>query len=441
MIRILGSPKRWNKVSKVATLTLMFCFVCFVAGCANDNVNTMGDKIHETNPKLTTSSTPEDAQFDIKDLDERVTNAQTQFALNIFHAVRDDAGSEGNLFISPYSIASALAMTANGATKDTLVQMQETLHAQGLSLEEMNKGYQVLTDLLTHSGEEVKLSIAGSLWARKGLSFHDEFLNANRTYYNAEITALDFGAPAAIDQMNHWVNKQTRGKIPKIIEGPIDDMTILYLLNAIYFEANWAKPFKEDGTEQKPFTLPDGSTKNVPMMVNSGTFQYLDGDGFEAIRLPYKGNRISMLVFLPEEGTDFIDFTSKLSADRWHNWIHSFERANGSLEMPRFEMEFETSLKDVLEQLGMTLAFDPTKAQFDNMITTSENVYLKDVKHKAYIEVEEEGTVAAAVTSVEAGITSAPAKTFQMTVDRPFFFAIHDHTTDTLLFMGAVIEP
>lgn len=430
--------KFWAKFS---ALSLAIVLMCVVAGCSSEEMNAIMDKINKGSLGPAQSSAPENAQFELSDLNDRVTDAQTEFALNLFHAIQNDAESVENLFLSPYSVAAALAMTANGATGETLAEMQETLQAQGLSLEQMNRGYQVLTDLLTHSGEEIKVSIANSLWAREGLSFHEDFLETTQTYYDAEITSLDFQSDEAADQINDWVNKQTRGKIPSIIEGPIDGNTILFLLNAIYFEANWAKSFREGATEEKPFTLPDGTKKDVPMMVNSGEFQYFEEDGFEAIRLPYKGHRMSMLVFLPGKGSDLKEFTSKLTADQWSQWINAFERANGSIEMPRFQLEYETSLKEILQQMGMQLAFEPHAAHFDNMISLSENVYLKDAKHKAYIEVEEKGTVAAAVTSIEAGVTSAPAKTFQMIIDRPFFFAIHDRQTDTILFMGTVTAP
>lgn len=430
--------KFWAKFS---ALSLAIVLMCVVAGCSSEEMNAIMDKINKGSLGPAQSSAPENAQFELSDLNDRVTDAQTEFALNLFHAIQNDAESVENLFLSPYSVAAALAMTANGATGETLAEMQETLQAQGLSLEQMNRGYQVLTDLLTHSGEEIKVSIANSLWAREGLSFHEDFLETTQTYYDAEITSLDFQSDEAADQINDWVNKQTRGKIPSIIEGPIDGNTILFLLNAIYFEANWAKSFREGATEEKPFTLPDGTKKDVPMMVNSGEFQYFEEDGFEAIRLPYKGHRMSMLVFLPGKGSDLKEFTSKLTADQWSQWINAFERANGSIEMPRFQLEYETSLKEILQQMGMQLAFEPLAAHFDNMISLSENVYLKDAKHKAYIEVEEKGTVAAAVTSIEAGVTSAPAKTFQMIIDRPFFFAIHDRQTDTILFMGTVTAP
>lgn len=438
---MIGKMIDRNFWTKTLTLLLAIGFMCAASGCSKEEMNAIIDQIKQTNLGAAPSSAPENAQFELSDLNDRVTAAQTQFALNLFHAVHNNADPADNLFLSPYSIAAALAMTANGAADETLTEMQQTLQMHGLSLEEMNRGYQVLTDLLAHSGEEVKVSIANSLWAREGLSFHDAFLENVRTYYDAEVTSLNFQSDAAANRINAWVHKQTRGKIPSIIDGPIPGDAILYLLNAIYFEANWAKPFREEATKTKPFALPDGSKKEVPMMVNSGQFQYLEGDGFQAIRLPYQGHRMSMLVFLPDQNSNLEQLISKLTADQWKEWLDSFARASGALEMPRFKLEFETSLKETLEQMGMKTAFHPQAAQFSNMISLYENVYLKDAKHKAYIEVEEKGTVAAAVTSIEAGAASAPAKTFQMIVDRPFFFAIHDQGTDAILFMGTVTNP
>jgi serpin B len=238
------------------------------------------------------------------------------------------------------------------------------------------------------------------------------------------------------------VEQQTRGKIQDLIEPPIDSDTVLFLLNAIYFQGDWSKPFDAKRTRDVPFHLQDGSSKEHPVMFQEGEFPYLDGDGFQAVGLPYgKNGRISMYIFLPDPGETLQSFYGKLSHAQWDSWMASFEDTEGAVGVPRFKFAYEASLNEVLKKLGMEIAFDDRAADFSSMRPIPPRLYIGEVKHKAFVEVNEKGTEAAAATSVEIKDESAPMDWFSMTVDRPFFFSIIDNKTGSILFMGSVTDP
>jgi serpin B len=380
----------------------------------------------------------------------KLAAANTHFSLQLFDAVRNQAG-ESNVFISPASVAIALAMTYNGAAGDTQQAMAQALALQGISPQEVNEAYAALRTALQNAGPGVQLNIANSLWARQGITFNPDFLQRNKLYFQAEVNELDFGDPGAADKINAWVNQNTNGKIQRIV-GQIPSEMVLYLINAIYFKGSWVKEFDKSKTQDLPFRLPDGSQRQAPLMSQSGEFQYLKGPSFQAVRLPYGSKsateasgapRISMLVFLPDEGTDLATFEQNLEVANWDRWMAQFQQAEGDLKLPRFKLEYEIVLNEALKALGMAVAFDPQRADFSAMRTAGENLFVSEVKHKTFVEVNEEGTEAAAVTSVGVGTTAMrePPQRFNMVVDRPFFFAIRDDRTGIVLFMGSIVRP
>lgn len=373
-------------------------------------------------------------------VDERVVQANNSLGLNLFHQLLQAEPGE-NIFISPSSVAMALAMTYNGAQGETSQAMAQALLLEGMSLEEINKAFADLKTILQNPDPEVLLAIANSLWAREGVAFNEDFLARTSDYFGAEVTALSFDDPEAADMINRWVKEQTRNKIAQIVEPPINPETILFLINAIYFKGEWSVPFDPQHTRDLPFYRADGTQKQHPMMFRGGNFDYLDHEQFQAISLPYGENeRVSMYIFLPAEGTTLDDFHSSLNVESWNLWMNSFEEKAGEITLPRFKFEYESSLNTALKALGMGIAFDEAAADFSGMRPIPPNLFISNVKHKTIIEVNEEGTEAAAVTSVEIGITSVP-ELFQMTVDQPFFFAIVDNMTGIILFMGSVEEP
>ncbi len=387
------------------------------------------------NAEYTVSAEPADH------VDPRLVEANNTFALDLFHALWHEAPGE-NLFISPASVSMALAMTYNGAAGETAAAMEDVLQIKGMPVQEVNEAFADLRSILENPDPNVELAIANSLWARQGVAFNDDFLQQNQDYFGARVAALDFDRPDAADTINQWVEEQTKGKIKDLIEPPIHPLTVLFLINAIYFQADWAEPFDPELTRTTPFHLPDGSQKEHPLMFREGDYQYLDGDGFQAVSIPYgKNERLSMYVFLPNPELTLQDFYSRLSPGAWQNWMESFWKTEGLVGLPRFTYEYEVSLNDALKALGMEVAFDDTAADFSGMRPIPPRLFIADVKHKSFIDVNEEGTEAAAATSVEIRAESAPMDRFSMIVDRPFCFSIVDNKTGSILFMGSVTEP
>jgi serine protease inhibitor len=374
-------------------------------------------------------------------LDPRLAAANARFGFKLY-SVLTGQSAEKNIFISPSSIALCLAMAYNGAEAETRQAMSRALETQAFSLDELNRAYAELRAALESPDAKVKLQIANSLWARQGLQFKADFIQRNKDYFGAQVTALDFGDPGAPATINGWVSEKTNGKITKIVD-QIDGNAILFLINAIYFKGAWAKEFNKARTHEDNFTLLRG-VKRMPMMSQSGNYQYLETKDFQAVSLPYGGGRVSFYVFLPASSSSLGAFEKSLTDDNWQQWMGQFQATDGDISLPRFRVEYEASLNDALKALGMEVAFDERRANFSGMIQTGgQNVYISRVKHKTFAEVNEEGTEAAAVTSTEMRTTSAmrPRQRFNMVVDRPFFCAIRDNTSGAVLFMGSIYDP
>jgi serine protease inhibitor len=264
-------------------------------------------------------------------------------------------------------------------------------------------------------------------------------MQRNQQFYGAKVTELNFANPNATTIINGWVKENTRGKIDKIIN-QIKPDDVLYLINAIYFKGNWTKPFDKGQTTNGPFYLSNGNPKQHPMMSQSGKYRYYENDALQAVSLPYGKGRLSFYVFLPKKNTSLDAFQQELSANNWQQWMNQFRMRQGSIQLPRFKSEYDIQLNSALKALGMEAVFN-TGANFSNM--TSASVAIDEVKHKTFVEVNEEGTEAAAATSVGIALTSArmPEEPFEMIVDRPFFCAIRDNQSGTVLFMGSIQEP
>jgi serpin B len=371
-------------------------------------------------------------------VDPRLITANTQFGFKLFSELLKQDGNQ-NLFVSPSSVAIALAMTYNGASGATQQQMAQTLELQGMSLSDLNRANANLKTLLEDSDSGVQLAIANSLWAKQGIPFKPAFIQHNREFYGAQVTALDFADPGAVATINNWVKENTRGKITQIVDGLKPD-DVMFLINAIYFKGSWTKAFDKSETVKKPFYTANGRSKQHPLMAQTGSYKYYETDQFQAVSLPYGKKRVSMYLFLPKKASSLSDFTKTLTAENWQQWMSRFRTQSGSVQVPRFKLEYEVELKKALSALGMPIAFDASKATFDALSTVSTKI--DQVKHKTFVEVNEEGTEAAAATSVGIVATSMPMnEPFQMVVDRPFFCAIRDNQTGTVLFMGAIVDP
>ncbi|MCE2395666.1 serpin family protein [Candidatus Poribacteria bacterium] len=360
-----------------------------------------------------------------------VTSANTRFGFKLLHDLRErDPG--GNIFISPLSISIALTMTYNGAVGETERAMAEVLEIDALDFSTINNSNKALRNSLENPDPKVEISIANSIWSRQGVDFNPEFLERNRVFFGAEIASLDFSSPQATETINEWVKTNTNGKIEKIIDR-INPQTLLFLINAIYFKGNWQDEFNKSRTRTGVFHLTNGSEKQVQMMRREGEYPYLRGENFEATSLPYGDGRVSMYIFLPNRDSNLNKFLGNLNAENWKGWISQFQDRRQTMMLPRFKLEYEVGLNDTLEALGMGIAFGDG-ADFSNM---GPSLFISEVTHKTFVEVNEEGTEAAAVTAV-VGVTSVPPV---FRVDRPFFFAIYDAETEAILFMGIVTEP
>ncbi len=374
-------------------------------------------------------------------IDMNVVTANTQFGFNLFDEIRKTE-QDKNIFISPLSISIALAMTLNGASGETEQAMANTLHLQGLDAEAINAGYAGLRQALEVADPKVILTIANSLWARQGVPFKQDFLQRNTEYFGAEVSTLNFTDPNTLTTINQWVNTNTNGKIQKILDEINPDM-VLFLINAIYFKGTWQTEFDPARTRDGTFHLATGGEKQIPMMTRTGDYDYYENyeEKFQAISLPYGDGRMSMYIFLPYRESDLNTFLDGLNTENWENWIAQFNEQEVFLSVPKFKLEYEKTLNNPLQALGMDIAFAPGAADFSRMAdleALGKNLYIGEVLHKAVVEVNEEGTEAAAVTSVGIRATSAPPA---FIADRPFFFAIRDNETKTVLFMGTVVDP
>ncbi|MYF98068.1 serpin family protein, partial [Candidatus Poribacteria bacterium] len=375
-------------------------------------------------------------------LDPIIVSANTQFGFNLFNEIRKNE-QDKNIFVSPYSVSVALAMTLNGASGETEQAMVNTLQLQGLGSDLINSGYFILNQTLQSTDPKVTLTIANSLWGKQGIPFKQDFLDRNSQYFNAEITTLDFSDPSASQTINMWVDTSTNGKIQKIVDDNIDPQMVLFLINAIYFKGSWQTKFDSENTRDATFHLESGSTKQVPMMNRTDNYMHYVNheDGLQAISLPYGDGQMSMYIFLPSRESDLDTFLDGLNAENWENWMSQFQERKIWVQIPKFSLEYETSLIDTLTSLGMSIAFDEGRANFSRMASLEDivgNLYIAKVKHKAFIDVNEEGSEAAAVTGIGIAVTSLPP---QFIADRPFFFAIRDNKTKTVLFMGTVVDP
>jgi serine protease inhibitor len=374
-------------------------------------------------------------------VDTRLVSANTQFAFNFFRELVAE-GTNKNLFISPLSISLALTMIYNGAEGTTRDAMAKTLNFGNMNLEEVSQAYLNLIESLENVDQAVKLLIGNSVWMKSEFEplVKASFTGRITTWYNGEMFTRDFGNPQTISEINGWVDKSTEGKIQEIIK-EIDPELVMLLINAIYFKGEWIVKFDEAATQKQDFFLPEGNPVQVDMMSASGNFSYYSGQNCQVARLPYGRDKIAMYIFLPSEEVPLDSFVANLNQtthDEYISRLHPID--NLSVNLPKFKVEYGVKrLNTILKKLGMEIAFTPYEANFSGIASTAPgNLYISYVDHKAIVEVNEQGTEAAAVTSVGIGLTSAPPS---FVVNRPFFFEIRDDRSGSILFMGKIFSP
>jgi serpin B len=381
-----------------------------------------------------------------------ITAGNNAFALELYAKLRAE---QGNLFLSPYSISTALAMTYDGARGQTASQIAQVLHFSTSTDKKagppaMDRGQfgsafgRIIKDL-NKKGQKgaYTLTVANALWGQKGYGFRKEFIKSVETNYDGRLSEVDFitAAEAARKTINTWVEKQTKDKIKNLIpQGMLDSMTRLVLTNAIYFKGNWARQFKKDQTKDAPFTLADGSKIQAPMMNQTAEFRYMETETFQGLELPYVKDELSMIILLPKAVDGLDELEESLTVENLSQWLGKLFRREVVVSVPKFKATSQFSLASTLALMGMKDAFT-SAADFSGM-DGKKDLFISAVIHKAYVDVNEEGTEAAAATGVTMRLTSlGPNETPVFRADHSFVFLIRDNQTGGILFLGRLMNP
>lgn len=432
--------QNWKRGSLFAVTVMLVSSVAVQVSLAQEPE---GETVRDSNPEVNEEA-----------LQSLVDGGNT-FAFDTFHQLRQ---GEGDLFFSPFSISQALGMTFAGARNDTEAQMQTVMHFDlGQEIHPAMNRLDLELASRAEGGEEWErgerpvLNIANSIWAQQNYELLATFVATLIAQYGIEARRLDFGADpeAARQTINGWVSERTEERIEDLIpEDVLTADTRLVLTNAIYFKANWLSVFSEHATRDDTFHLLGGEDVLVPMMNKREHFQHLSNDTVQVVELPYEGRQLSMLVVIPQEG-HFEDVQAGLSPEGLTTWLNSLESGEVELALPKFRVESGFQLAEMLKALGMPIAFDPAAADFSGIATITtpaDNLYISAVIHKAFIEIDEQGTEAAAATAVviaragSAFVPDPPPPT-PIRADRPFFVVIRDNPTGAILFLGRVMDP
>ena len=376
-------------------------------------------------------------------VDKDIVASYNSFGLDLLKELwEEDQGK--NIVFSPLSVSLALTMLFNGAENTTKIAMAKVLHFENKSLERVNEESANLTASLENVDRKVQLHLANSVWLRKEFDplVNESFKERLSKYYKTEMSSRDFADPATVNEINDWVSRKTNGKINKVLER-IEPQIVMFLINAIYFKGEWKVKFDESKTRKGTFYLSNGDEVVVDMMETKGEFKFYFGDDFSVLRLPYGRDKISMYIFLPDVGSPLNSMMEELTWEKMEEVFNNLQGADEvRVEMPKFSFRYEKRMNQILSDLGMSIIFDEWEANFSKIahLEPSYNLYVEFVDHKAFIEVNEEGTEAAAATTVGIGITSVP-RTITFTVDHPFLFVIRDDRSGIILFAGVVEDP
>ena len=361
------------------------------------------------------------------------------FSFNLLKKI-SEAETDVNFMISPISINYALAMTANGAANNTLSEMLASMGFETSEITEFNEYFKFLMEELTNLDSEIEFNIANSIWYDENFSVLQSFKDINQEYYDAEIEALDFASSQAPDIINNWVSDATNGKIEEIVN-EVDPSTVMFLINAIYFLGDWKYEFDLSETQDRNFYLNNNEPIQVPSMKMEATLKYFSSGNAQVVELPYGRGNFVMDVIIPTSEHTTDDIIQSLSSDTWIEWTNGFYETAVLFSMPKFEFEYEKELKEILQSLGMIDLFYPSTADLSN-IGGIGGLFVSKVKHKTYIKVDEVGTEAAAVTSVEVMNTSVGADTpIVVHANKPFVFLIREVSTGAILFSGVIANP
>jgi serine protease inhibitor len=382
-----------------------------------------------------------DDDYEVKPLDlplktAGVIAADNTFGFDIYQRLVSEALPGSNLMISPLSISQALSMTYNGASSETKIAMEEALRMAGYERDELNVLNKALVSALVAHDEKVIVSVANSIWYRQEYTVKPDFITRNQTYYDAEIRPVDFASSSTKGVINNWVSEKTNKKIEQIVD-QINPESFMFLINAVYFKGAWTNEFDKKKTSQQPFYLEGGGDVQVDMMNQKMDLNAFENETFVSVELPYGKGNWRMFLFLPGEGKSVSDIEQQLSADNWNSWLTRYDTIREvQFSMPKFSFSYEENLVDVLSAMGMEIAFTD-RADFSGILPEG-GLMITGVKHKTFVEVNEEGTEAAAVTSVEVGFTSVGNF---ISLNKPFLFAIAEKSTGSILFVGRMMNP
>ncbi|WP_445734470.1 serpin family protein [Mariniflexile sp.] len=383
-------------------------------------------------------STVEDAPlkpFDSIAKGQQMVAANNNFAFSLFKEIAQTE-TENNFMVSPVSASLALGMVYNGAAAETQQAFANVFSYGNTTLEETNLVNQNIIDNLTRTTSGTTFEIANSLWVKNTFPVKETFLEANRKYYFAEVQNKDFSDPKTLETINNWVSNKTNGKIPEVLN-EILPSAVLYAINALYFKSDWKFRFKPEDTKQLPFQLDNGSVKQIPMMAMEQNLKYFSNTVFSSVVLPYKNDRYTMTLMLPHTDKTVNDIVAIMNIENWTDWQNNYFDKNIKITMPKFTFSYEKTFNKALTNLGLGIAFTEN-ANFSGL--SDMNTQISFVLQKTFIDVNEKGTEAAAVTIVGIETTSAGGPQ-PFLLNRPFLFAITEKETGSICFMGKVGAP
>ncbi len=411
------------KYNLIIVLTGMAAFG--LTGSCSENDNTIQDMTPKT-IRLTAAA-------------PQAITSSNNFGIDLFTKVAQ--AENKNLMLSPLSASTALTMLLNGCAGDTYKQLKGTLnYPSGMTIGDINEAYKSLVDQLLNADPKVKLALANAIFYRNGFTVKDPFMAVMDDDYSAEIKGLDFSAPSALTTINKWASDNTNKKIQKVLDN-IDGDAVMFIMNALYFNGDWSHQFDKSKTLDRPFYPDGGNTVNVSTMNGEVGSKAVYGNGWKAIEMPYGRTNFTMVVIVP--GGTLNTFNVSFTPESWNQLtsdldeIADFDKL--TVIMPKFKFDYEKYLNDQLQSMGMVDAFNPYKANLSGI--SDQSIYVDFVKQNTFVEVDEEGTEAAAVTTIGIKLTSMPSQPDQFIIDKSFIFAIRERTTNTLLFIGQVIDP
>lgn len=417
-------------MSRYSTGLLSLLYTCFLlafSSCQND-----GNNETDNTPNLRTLSAAE----------QQVATAVNEFSFSIFSRINEQH-QESNIFISPFSISTALSMTANGAKGETNEEMKEALALNHLTDAEMNQAYRDLVELLLGLDNKVKLQIANSNWYRDLYHIRPDFQEILLEYYEADVKPANFDDPATKDQINQWIENKTNGKIKNMLDGIPSD-AVMYLINAIYFKADWQYKFDENKTDKALFHTHSGEVETDMMFAPGAKVSYLYDEAFTLVDLPYGNGQFSMTILMEKgSGHPINEVIQKLTPEDFASYVNRADTTTAEIYLPKFKMEFKKLLNEILIDMGMGLAFGNGATDFSGLFEEDLPLAISRVLHQSFIEVNEKGSEAAAATIVEiAELSAGPdpgPKAFH--INRPFAFFIREKHSNAILFAGKMLNP